>query len=636
MKSQNLYRWLAVLLTVALLSACANRGAGPQGGPKDEKPPVFNYSEPSIRSVNVDTLTDEINLYFNELIAIKDAYKHVMMSPPLKSKPGVKAIGKRVKVELTDTLKPNATYTLYFGDAITDNNEGNPLKNFVYTFSTGSTIDSCYIDGYVIDAASLAPQADMVAGIYFNAADTSFISAPFDRVAKTDAAGRFSIMNIPPGDYTIYALNDAASTWYYSQKSGGQIAFLPHTVSAKCYSKPAVAEADTSAVLKVLNHKRDSLAAQKAIEEALVLRMFKENPTREYFKKATRPGKEKFTLVFGNKPSMTPKLRVIKGSMAEGGDSAVVIPEFPVNEGWIMEKPIREDSLTYWLTDTVLLKLDTLKMEMTYLSTDTLDQLVEKTDTLNLVTPKKRTVNVKKKKGEAEKTKQVFLEIKHNINGTLEAPDTITLEFNEPIRTIVYDSIKLSIQVDTLLNPVPIRFETGDSLCNKTLKVLFEKEFGATYKINLDSACIVSMYGKVNDKFFKKFELKKLEQYSNLYITFKENPENAILELMNSSEKVLYKSVLEDGEVSFQDVTPGKYFLRMIIDENRNGKWDTGEFKSGTEPEPIYYFPKEINLPANWDVEQEWDYKSFPILQQRPSELKGGGSQTKSRQNALR
>ncbi|MBQ6765398.1 MAG: hypothetical protein IJP50_00110, partial [Paludibacteraceae bacterium] len=379
-----------------------------------------------------------------------------------------------------------------------------------------------------------------------------------------------------------------------------------------------------------------SLAAQKAIEEALVFRMFKENPTREYFKKASRPGKEKFTLVFGNKPSMPPKLRIIKGSMAEGGDSAVVIPEFPVNEGWIMEKPIREDSLTYWLTDTVLLKLDTLKMEMTYLNTDTLDQLVEKTDTLNLVTPKKRTVNVKKRKGEAEKAKQVFLEIKHNINGTLEAPDTITLEFNEPIRTIVYDSIKLSIQVDTLFNPVPIRFETGDSLCNKTLKVLFEKEFGATYKINLDSACIVSMYGKVNDKFFKKFELKKLEQYSNLYITFKENPENAILELMNSSEKVLYKSVLEDGEVSFQDVTPGKYFLRMIIDENRNGKWDTGEFKSGTEPEPIYYFPKEINLPANWDVEQEWDYKSFPILQQRPSELKGGGSQTKSRQNALR
>jgi hypothetical protein len=218
MKSQNLYRWLAVLLTVALLSACANRGAGPQGGPKDEKPPVFNSSEPSIRSVNVDTLTDEINLYFNELIAIKDAYKHVMMSPPLKSKPGVKAIGKRVKVELTDTLKPNATYTLYFGDAITDNNEGNPLKNFVYTFSTGSTIDSCYIDGYVIDAASLAPQADMVAGIYFNATDTSFITVPFDRVAKTDATGRFSIMNIPPGDYTIYALNDAASTWYYSQK----------------------------------------------------------------------------------------------------------------------------------------------------------------------------------------------------------------------------------------------------------------------------------------------------------------------------------------------------------------------------------------------------------------------------------
>ena len=554
----------------AALSGCAVIGS-PDGGPYDETPPKITNSHPENGATGVKS--KKVSIDFNEFIKLENASENVVISPPQIQQPEIKVTGKRIQVEFFDSLKANTTYSIDFADGIKDNNEGNPLKNFVYTFSTGSTIDSCYIDGYVIDAASLAPQADMVAGIYFNAADTSFITAPFDRVAKTDAAGRFSIMNIPPGDYTIYALNDAASTWYYSQKSGGQIAFLPHTVSAKCDSKPAVAEADTSAVLKALNHKRDSLAAQKAIEEALVLRMFKENPTREYFKKATRPGKEKFTLVFGNKPSMTPKLRVIKGSIAEGGDSAVVIPEFPVNEGWIMEKPIREDSLTYWLTDTVLLKLDTLKMEMTYLSTDTLDQLVEKTDTLNLVTPKKRTVNVKKKK---------------------------------------------------------------NSLCNKTLKVLFEKEFGATYKINLDSACIVSMYGKVNDKFFKKFELKKLEQYSNLYITFKENPESAILELMNSSEKVLYKSVLEDGEVSFQDVTPGKYFLRMIIDENRNGKWDTGEFKSGTEPEPIYYFPKEINLPANWDVEQEWDYKSFPILQQRPSELKGGGSQTKSRQNALR
>lgn len=626
---------------VALLAACANRGAGPQGGPKDERPPVFNYSEPSMGATGVDTLTDEINLYFNELIAIKDAYKHVMMSPPLKSKPGVKAIGKRVKVELTDTLKANSTYTLYFGDAITDNNEGNPLKGFVYTFSTGASIDSCYIDGYVIDAASLAPKADMIAGIYPDAVDTTFLTTPFYRVAKTDEKGYFRIVNIPPGDYNIYALYDAGSAWYYSQKSGGQIAFNAEKVSAKCDSKaiglPPTNPVDTvSPINKIIAQKMDSIKSQQAIEEALVLRMFNEKPVREYFKKSMRPTKESFTLVFGNKPSMTPKLRVIEGSMAEGADSAMVLPKFPIEEGWVMEKPLREDSLIYWLTDTLLLKLDTLKMEMAYIKTDSLDQPVETLDTLRLVTPKKRVVNVKKKKGDSDKKKQVFLEIGHNIKGSLEAPDTITFTFNEPIRDIVYDSITLNMQVDTLFKPVPITFETGDSACNKTLRVIFEKDFGATYKINLDSACIVSLYGKVNDKFYKKFDLKKLEQYSNLYITFKDNPENAILELMNASEKVLYKGVLEDGEVSFQDVTPGTYYLRMIIDENRNGKWDTGDLKSGTQPEPMYYFPKALNLPANWDVEQEWDYKSFPLLQQRPGELKSGGGQGKSRANSLK
>ncbi len=627
---------LCVSLVVALLAACANRGSGPQGGPKDEKSPVFLYSSPSMGALKVDTLIGKISLYFDELIAIKDAYKYVIMSPPLKSKPGVKAVGKRVMVELSDTLKPNTTYTLRFGDAITDNNEGNPTKDFAYVFSTGEVIDSCYIDGYVIDAATLAPKADMVAGIYFNATDTTFTSKRFDRVGKTNADGYFTIQNIPPGEYSLYALNDAVSAWYYSQKSGGQIAFLTQKISAKCNAHHPDVKSDTSAVYRVADRRRDSIRAEKEVAEALVMRMFKENPTREYFKKSVRKGRESFALVFGNKPSMEPKLRAIGGSMIQGSDSAFSMPEFPVTSGWIMEKPLREDSLIYWFTDTLLMKLDTLMMEMTYMKTDSLDRLEEALDTLKLVVPKKRVINVKKKKGEQEKVKQVFLGLEHNLKGSLEAPDTITFNFSEPIRDIIYDSITLSLMVDTLFQPVPITFEIGDSVCNKTLKIIFEKNFGASYKINLDSACIVSMYGKVNDKFYKKFDLKKLEQYSNLYITFKENPENAILELMNSSEKVLYKGVIEDGEVAFQDVTPGTYYLRMIIDENRNGKWDTGEFKSGREPEMMYYFPKSLNLPANWDIEQEWDYKSFPLLQQRPSELKSGGTQGNSRKNSLR
>lgn len=619
MDKKSIYRFLAVLLLAALLVACANRGSGPQGGPKDENPPVFQFGEPSYGAVNVDTLTDGLNLYFDELVAVKDAYKYVLMSPPLKNRPGVKNIGKRIKVDFSDTLQSNTTYTIYFGNSIVDNNEGNPLKDFTYVFSTSDVIDSCYIEGYVIDAHTLNPKEGMIAGIYLNATDSTFLTTPFYRVAKTDAEGYFHIANIKPSDYTIYALNDAASSWYYSQGSGGEIAFLDNKVTAQCKAAPVLAEIDSVAQVA------DSVAqggADVKDKDVLVLRMFKELPHREYFKKATRKIRESFTIVFGHDPSMEPRLRLIDGMMEEGRDSGFVKPLFPIEEGWVKERVDRKDSIVFWITDSTIFKMDTLKFEMTYMKTDSLENLVESIDTLSLVAPKVRDFKAKKRKRDDEKMRETYLGIGHNIKEALEVPDTISFTFEEPIKDIKYDGITLSIAKDTLFNPVPITFEKGDSACNMSLKVLFEKEFGSTYKINLDSACIVSIYGKVNDKFYKKFELKKIEQYSNLYITFKDNPEDAILELMDGSEKVKYRSVLEEGEVAFQDVVPGNYYLRMFIDSNRNGVWDSGDLKSKTQPETLYYFPKVLNLPANWDVEQLWDHKSFSALEQRPSELK--------------
>lgn len=606
MQTHSLYKATAILIALSVLVAsCANRGSGPQGGPKDEVPPVMLECAPQERATNVDRLLKKgIKMEFNENMAIKDAYKNVIISPPSKNKPIIKAQNKNVITTFDDTLKENTTYTIYYGDALTDNNEGNPIRNYTYVFSTGSEIDSLYIDGYVIDSHTLAPAVDIIAGIYPDAVDTTFTTTPFYRVAKTDTTGYFRIQNIPDKEYTLFALNDAGGDWYYSQKAGGTVAFHGEKIHPE---KGEITESPQTDTLSTFNLQ---------LSTDRVLRLFTEKKTNQYFKKAMHPNREMFILVFGSEPSMLPKLRVLNSD---------TITESP----FIMEQPApaRRDSLIYWVTDTTLLKSDTLRLEMTYLLTDSLEQLVEQTDTLNLRVATKRiqtNTSKKKKKGEDEpkKKKIEFINLTHNIQEKMEIPDTITLKFAEPVKSILFDSITMKIKVDTLFNPIPVTFETGDSVCNKELRIIYEKQFGETYRLDIDSAAIVSIYGKHNDKFYKTFTLKRLEEYSNLYIKFKENPEDAILELMNEKEEVKYRSVLEDGEVTFQDITPGDYYVRMIIDSNHNGEWDTGNVREHLQPEEVFYMNQKLTLPANWDVEQEWDYKSFHILNQRPTELK--------------
>lgn len=599
---------VVAMATAVLLYSCANRGQGPQGGPKDETPPVMLECSPQEGAVNVDTLLKRgIKMEFNENMAIKDAYKYVFISPPSKFKPNVKAQGKDVITTFEDTLRDNTTYTIYYGNALTDNNEGNPIKNYSYVFSTGETLDTLYIDGYIINARTLAPEIGIVAGVYPDAADTTFTTTKFFRVAKTDSTGYFRIENIPDNEYSLFALNDAGGDWYYSQKAGGTVGFWSEKVRPQKESNLMVQMKNDTVLVDSLT--MDSLKNRKE----MVIKLFTEKKTQQYFKKAMHPNRQMFILVFGSEPSMLPKLRVLP--------SSVMPPPF------LLEPPApeRRDSLVYWVTDTTLLQNDTLRLEMTYLATDSLNQLTERTDTLNLRVPKKRAAAAAKKKkkdDEPEPEKKIeFLNMTHNFKEKMEVTDTITISFAEPVESILFDSITLALKVDTLLEPVPVTFETGDSLCNKELRVIFEKQFGETYKFNIDSAAIVSIYGHHNNKFYKTFTIKKLEEYANLYITFPENPADAVFELMDNKEKVLYRAVLEGGEVSFQDIQPGTYYLRMFIDSNHNGVWDTGNVSEHLQPEDVFYMNQTLSLPANWDVEQVWDYKSFNILNQRPADL---------------
>ena len=229
-------KYYNILLAASLLVfiACASMGT-PDGGPFDEEPPILMEAKPAIGATNVKT--GKITLDFNENIKLVNAFEKVVVSPPQSQMPEIKYSGKRVTVELMDTLIPNTTYSIDFGDAIVDNNEGNPYEDFAYYFSTGDVVDTLAVSGTVLNAEDLEPIKGIVVGLHSCIDDSAFTKKAFERVARTDSRGHFVIKGIAPGKYRVYALGDANNNNLFDQKSE-TLAFMDTYVSP--FASPAI------------------------------------------------------------------------------------------------------------------------------------------------------------------------------------------------------------------------------------------------------------------------------------------------------------------------------------------------------------------------------------------------------------
>ena len=207
--------WLLAAACLAVVS-CAKMGQ-PDGGWYDETPPVIVRTTPQDKGVNVKQ--KKITIYFDEFIQVDNPTEKVVISPPQIEQAEIQGAGKKIEVELKDSLKANTTYTIDFSDAISDNNENNPLGNYTYTFSTGGHIDTLEVAGYVLNAKDLEPIKGILVGLYADLGDSAFTKQPMLRVSRTDSRGRFVIKGIAPGSYRIYALQDADNNYVFSQKS---------------------------------------------------------------------------------------------------------------------------------------------------------------------------------------------------------------------------------------------------------------------------------------------------------------------------------------------------------------------------------------------------------------------------------
>ncbi|MBX9189296.1 hypothetical protein HCG69_14655 [Bacteroides sp. K03] len=596
---------LAVVTVIAALYSCASIGR-PDGGPLDETPPRFIGSTPAAGALN-NTKT-KVSLSFDEFIKLEKANEKVVISPPQVQQPEIKASGKKISVNLLDSLKPNTTYTIDFSDAIVDNNEGNPLGNFAFTFSTGSAIDTMEVSGTLLEASNLEPVKGMLVGMHSNLSDTAFTKLPFDRVARTDSRGHFTIRGVAPGKYRIFGLMDADQNFAFSQKSEA-LAFNDSLVIPRWEER---IRQDTTWV--------DSLTIDTVVErkytyylpDNVILRSFKEDLFSQYLVKNERLTPEKFTLYFAAKADTLP---VLKGL------------NFDERDAFIIEKNLTNDTIHYWVKDSLLYKQDTLSLSLNYLYTDTLNQLVPRTDTLNLVAktvkkavdePKKK----KKKKGEEEEPEPTkFLHVSTYIPSTMDVYDYISLSFDEPIASFDSAAIHLKQKVDTLWEDISFTFEQ-DSLNLRKYNLYYDWEPAREYEFSVDSTAFHGIYGLFTDKIKQNIKVRSLEEYGAIYFNVSGCDSIAFVELLDTQDKVVRKVPVVNGQADFYFLNPGKYCARLINDTNGNGVWDSGEYETKRQPEMVYYYPQILEPKANWEVEQTWDVKALPLDKQKPDELK--------------
>ena len=596
---RNSFRLLYGMLLLTVIYSCANIGS-PNGGPYDETPPKFVSSTPVPNQINYTG--KKIEILFDELIQIEKPSENVIITPPQMELPVIRSAGKKAVIELKDTLKPNTTYTIDFTNSISDNNEKNVFENFSFAFSTGDIIDTLEVSGVLLNAENLEPMPGITIGLHNNLEDSAFVKLPFVRTSRTNDKGQFTIRNITPGTYHIFALNDVNRDYKFDQP-GEDIAFLDSVIVP---SFELTTRQDTTWKDSLTIDTIRTVGYTRFFPDNIELRLFKEKFERQYMVKPERPDEKYFTLRFNTKLDTVPV--------------PVPINFTPEDSTWyFVQQTEGGTAVNYWLADSTVWKQDTLQVQVSYPKSDSLNILRPQTDTVQLVL-RRRPAEKKKKKKKDEPDPIVFLGMQVDAPGSMDLFDTISVTFNEPVLDINKEMFFLDQKIDTVWNTVDFDF-FPDSTNSLNYFIRRPWKYGEEYRIEVDSAAIHSLYGKWNDFFTGEFKIKKEDEYGYLYLNINGVDTTAFVELLSSGDAPVRKAKVKDGGVLFMDLKPDKYYARIVIDTNSNGVWDTGNYIEKRQPEEVYYSPKMYEIMQNWQVEETWNVNSTPLAKQKPLEI---------------
>lgn len=618
MERKNL---LLCLLALLLTAACASIG-NPDGGRFDETPPRVVGSSPADGAVNVSKR--KVQILFDEYIKLEKASEKVVISPPQIEPANVRADGKRVKVDFYDSLRANTTYTIDFSDAIEDNNEGNPMGQYTFSFSTGDVIDTMQVSGRVLNAADLEPIKGIMVGLYpadstWN--DTLFRTRPFLRVSRTNGEGRFTIKGVKDGAYRVRALEDKDGDFVFSQKNE-RVAF-----DTTVYVTGSFPDVRMDTVW------RDSLWYDSIrvvpythyTPDDVLLLAFLEDGQERHLLKTVYSEPTNFTFYFTAPSDSTPR---IKGLNFD-------------ERCLVADASLKNDTVTFWVTDTALIhRQDTLSMILSYMETDTLGQLVVTNDTLDL-SPKTTYAKIA-----AERSKQIeawekdrerrqkkakkplpyeenpyertWLEAGFKPSGSLAPNQNVRYLAKEPILEVDTTKIHFYVKKDTDWLPAPFLFMPEERSA-KSYMLYAEWEPGQKYRFVMDTAAVVSVLEHESKSVRQEFHVRAVEEYGSIFIHVISPDTGVVVQLLSKNDKVeAQQRTDKDGNADFFFMKPGEYYMRCYVDANGNGQWDTGDYASGLQPERVYYFGKPLPLKAQWDLRQDWDIRAVDVARQKP------------------
>ncbi len=529
MKHRLLYIPIAILFILSFTD-CAKRGR-PTGGLKDSIPPVIIKSSPENYSINFNE--NEIKIYFDEYIKLKDLNKELIISPPFKNQPNITPLStsKYIKIKITDTLKENTTYSFNFGKSIVDNNEGNAFKYYKYIFSTGNYIDSLSLKGNIKDALLRKPESPTTVMLYeVNEAfkdSIIYLEKPTYIATTQDSTQNFELTNLKKGKYLLIALKEKSNDYIF-QPRNDKIGFVKEFITIPT----------------------DSL---------YTISLFKETP--------------KYSIA---KPKHESKNHIIFGYQGEAKNLQIkltsTVPEDFESISYLDRKT---DTIHYWFKPT--------------LENDSLLFIAKNNTRLDTLNTRMRELY------------QDSLKITAINSGILTLNDTLSFASNTPIVSIDLEKINVidkdSIEI-TVNGIIDKKYNTSD--------IIFTMTEDQNYTVQFLPGAFTDFYENTNDTLVTRIRTKNLSDYGTLALTLtnaKDFP--FIVQLVNERIKVVSEKYLSSNdEAFFEFISPGKYYIRLIYDENENKVWDTGNYLKGVQPEKVIYYPSLLEVRANWSLNE--------------------------------
>ncbi len=600
----SLNRNISILIILFLIVASCAKVSSPTGGPEDIKPPEVLSIFPENESVNFEGRSFEIT--FDEYFILDNVDQVLMISPPLNEKPEIKTRGKKLIVELDEDeeLVDNMTYSFNFLDCIKDLNENNPLENFKYVFSTGDVIDSLSITGYIYDAFNIEAGEEILVLMHTEMSDTVPQTLLPAYITRASDNGQFRIDNIAAGEYKLYGLKDDNNNKKYDLPTE-TFAFLDSSVyvsAANNYIPPRsdsiIMETDSTLVTPGID-------STEVAEDSL---RYERIPGKEY-ELYYFVAENKIQYLTGTDRSQTYLLQFVFALPVDTSSFIMQFADVEEEVHYIKEISAKQDTFKIWLTDSAFYSRERITLYLEHPATDTLGQLRSVIDTVNM------RYRIPARGRQPSGGEKVSLPFRTNLSQSagLRPEQQPEFVFESPVSDPDTSIMKLFLKNDTIL--INRKYSIyRDSLNSKKFKIDTELVPDSSYLFVMDGGAFRNIYDHSTDSSAFNFRIRNPDQFGRLTLNITGFVGDIIVQLMDSGEKLVREKKIrlpDNSSVDFKYLDSKDYRVKLIFDIDRNGEWTTGDYALKRQPEPVTYYPGEINVKAGWELIEDWQIEGL-------------------------